>query len=631
MKNILTRKIDENPFYGKIDLLNLYNAVTTAKGDILPLIKRAYSSISTKEDKELFYILLFSIGDITNRQHNIFGKSNIDNGGNANRTAFIQIMNFIKEADIKQYYKFLDSDLFRQYTCLFNIIGTQIKTKKMSKQIISSINMLEGIDLNHVASYLAKLIKTSTPVEKELIAKWLVTPRISKRQKRNKQGLIVEGGRSLQDATIKLMKQREQLYIVLSEIMNWEIIRHKHNVQFVGLNNWKKQFNQNLESVLFSTKKIVNLDKEQFFKLLDSMPSGARYRTRRRILDGNDKPKGTWTSNIGNEHLGVWFLAWEQFKLNKQKEQRVLEQKIKEGAATEKEKESLTKVKKEAKVNVGASNLKDEIDKWLLTRSKSTDAIIHSMLEKICFRVPVLVIADNSGSMRSRNNLELARLLATVAMIKNPSEDLQNILLTFGSSAKFYSDGAQGVQKANRFMEGDIIKLHKLIDKTDTFTNNYQRLSQLINGDQGSTNFSGTAEAFKRWVDEVNGAERELRKETIQQYPVFIVVTDSDFNNQYNAEASMKDFQMKMLQWFGWQGVVVIWDASNYDNNTIEHISKSNRFVNLENVIYYAGYNIGVINQIFTNIHDLDIIDVFTSLKSLYLSNRYELIKKAIL
>ena len=85
----------------------------------------------------------------------------------------------------------------------------------------------------------------------------------------------------------------------------------------------------------------------------------------------------------------------------------------------------------------------------------------------------------------------------------------------------------------------------------------------------------------------------------------------------------MTDFQMKMKQWFGWTGVIVMWDVPKYGDS----VNKSGYFDNIENVIHITTYNMSTINQIFTKISDMDIIDIYTPLKSLYLSNRYELIK----
>lgn len=88
----------------------------------------------------------------------------------------------------------------------------------------------------------------------------------------------------------------------------------------------------------------------------------------------------------------------------------------------------------------------------------------------------------------------------------------------------------------------------------------------------------------------------------------------------------MTDFVHKMKQWFGWNGVIVMWDVPKYGDS----INKSGYFDNIENVIHISTYNISTINQIFTKIDDLDVIDIYTPLKSLMMSNRYQLVKEYI-
>ena len=48
-------------------------------------------------------------------------------------------------------------------------------------------------------------------------------------------------------------------------------------------------------------------------------------------------------------------------------------------------------------------------------------------------------------------------------------------------------------------------------------------------------------------------------------------------------------------------------------------------------IILISFIPIGIINQIFTNIHDLDVIDVYQDLKSLHASNRYQIIKENVI
>jgi hypothetical protein len=139
----------------------------------------------------------------------------------------------------------------------------------------------------------------------------------------------------------------------------------------------------------------------------------------------------------------------------------------------------------------------------------------------------------------------------------------------------------------------------------------------------GGTHFNTVASAFKDWVDKsTDAADKALRIETIQKYPVFVVVSDGDMNSDSSAAKSLMDFQMKMRQWFNWEGVIVIWAVNTGRSGG------ASKFESCENVVHYNGVNASIINTIFSKIHDLDIIDVYTGIKSLFESNRYDLIKQ---
>ena len=160
-----------------------------------------------------------------------------------------------------------------------------------------------------------------------------------------------------------------------------------------------------------------------------------------------------------------------------------------------------------------------------------------------------------------------------------------------------------------------------------TFMDNYKNISKFITGNDGSTNISGIATKIKEWVNDISEYSN-IRKEQLMNYQAFILVSDSDLNNSSSAAASLRDMQMKMKQWFGWEGIIIIWDVTRNDN---QKINKSGYFDNIENVIHITTYDASTINQIFTKISDIDIIDIYTPLKSLYLSTRYDLIKNYVI
>jgi hypothetical protein len=402
--------------------------------------------------------------------------------------------------------------------------------------------------------------------------------------------------------------------------MNWEMIYHPHNIQFVGLEKFKKEFNSNLESVLFSTKAICELDKEQFFKLLNETPSSARYRIQRRLFDGEGKSKGKWINSLGID-LAVWYKEWESFKETKQSEQRDLTEKVRQGTATKEQVKQLEQVKKEAKVTTGATSLMDELN--LLVTNKANDIVIQSIMDKIKFEVPVLVVSDCSGSMSGLPTM-IARLLTTTAMLKNPSPEVDNMLIRFGNNCEFITDRSKGEVQSNRFMLSRSTIVEKLIDRTMSFSWNFNNLSKFINSSMGGTYFSTVADKLEEWINE-DSLLKQHRIEQIQQYPVIVVVSDGDMNSDSTAAQSMMRFMSKMNQ-YGWNGVVVVWDVNLYAADN--YLSRAgDKFENVPNCIHYYGYNLGIINQIFTNIHDLDVIDIYTEVKSLHASNRYNPIK----
>ena len=620
---------NDNPFYGKVAIKNLLNVAktVTSKSQMFSYLDQAWNEC--KNDKTLregFFIVCFSIGDITNRQHNIFEKQDVDNGGEACRPQMMWILAWIRKNQPTQYYKFMFNRIITEFISWFAILAGQVRTTKGKKNIDSqateTYSALKEHDLNKVAEFIADRLKNGSLIDKIMLAKWLVKPRLSKRQKVDRTTKEKIGTRELQSITKENMQTKVNLYRILSEIMNWEIIYHPKNIQFKGLENFKKEYNQNLESVLFSTKSICNLDKEQFFKLLNECPSGARYRIQRRLSTADNQCKGKWFNKQTGTDLGVWFHDWEDFKTEKQKEQRELTEKVRQGIASDYEKKQLQQVKKEAKVTTGATSLMDQLKE--LMSGKANNLVIQSVMDKIKFEVPVLVVSDCSGSMTGLPTW-IARLLTTVTMLKNPSPDLDNLLVRFGSSCEFITDNSKGTIQQNRFMTSKSTVVDKLIDRTKDFTWNFNNLSKFVNSNMGGTYFSTVSEKLTSWVNEISEF-RQHRIEQLQQYPVIVVVSDGDMNSDYSAGESMNRFMNGMRQ-LGWNGVVVVWNVKE----GVREGSYNDKFANVPNCIHYYGYNLGIINQIFTNIHDLDVIDVYQDLKSLHASNRYQIIKENVI
>ena len=90
----------------------------------------------------------------------------------------------------------------------------------------------------------------------------------------------------------------------------------------------------------------------------------------------------------------------------------------------------------------------------------------------------------------------------------------------------------------------------------------------------------------------------------------------------------MNDFMMKCQRYFGFKPYIIAIDVdggwSGYRSTSI------NRFEGIENMIYIPA-NIAQIEQFLTNFKDMDIMDVYTPLQSLFRSNRYDIVRENVL
>ena len=137
-------KSNENPFYGMRNCLKLMQSVG---GAITPeMLTGAYNECKTKEQKQMFYSLIFSIGDITARQHNIFKGKKRDSGGNANREGFAVVLNWMWNIHKDQFLKFLNAGLFEEYTCFDHLLKNRVQTK--GKKVLRVHNILAVADFS---------------------------------------------------------------------------------------------------------------------------------------------------------------------------------------------------------------------------------------------------------------------------------------------------------------------------------------------------------------------------------------------------------------------------------------------------------------------------------------------------
>lgn len=607
MIQVKLNKSNDNPFYGLKNCLKLFQSV----GNTIDasLLDACWLEVrGNKEHRQMFFSLLFSIGDITARQHNIFKGVKRDSGGNANREGFQVVLDWMWNKHQSQFVKFLEAGLFNEYTCFDLLFRNRVQTK--CSRVVRIHNLFAEAEYREViANYLYKVINGNNPFNKTLVAKFLTLPRVSKRSDHSK--MLPE--------TKKVMEDKVKLLIMLSELMGWEYEVNEGYANFKGYRKWRKDYNGDLESVLFSTGKINEFDKQSFIDWFDKLPSQARFRVKNRILYSKVKD----TEKAKYPKFQPWLTEWEKYKESKQAEQRVLEEKVRQGQATEEDKIKLKKVAKQAKVNTGATNFKELYND--ICNGNVDKLKLETFMTKVNLPYNSLVIIDDSGSMNGKP-FNFASFLASVCLCKNPDDDGRNLLGFFNSHSHWHTCIDRKNNSVNSFIRSETVKVKQtpFVDPKKSFYDNYQSIKNFC-----SAVFQGGGTSISRIPDDLH---KECQKnpqilDALKNYPVWTIISDGEWNSLYTPEASMNDFMMKCQRYFGFKPYIV---AIDVDGGWGFRSASINRFEGIENMIYIPA-NIAQIEQFLTNFKDMDIMDVYTPLQSLFRSNRYDIVRENVL
>lgn len=605
MEVVEFNKKNTNPFYGLKACLKIYQDNATLSDNLL---NDAYKEVKNDPEKlKMFYSLCFSIGDITNREHNIFKHKKKDSGGFSQRESFFTFVNWLWHNHRNQFVKFLNEGLFNEYNCFDTLLRNRVQSTRQGK-VLRVYSMLEDADYRQVlAEYFYKIINGTNPFNKSLIAKFLTVPRLGKRSKHQK----------MLSETFGVMKAKAEFLKILSDIMGWSYQYKGNYANFSDFRKWKQEYNGEFESVLFSTGKISEFDREQFLSWLDKLPAGARFRVKNRVVYSEPDGEYKWSN------LKKWFEEWESYKEQKQTEQRDLEEKVRQGEASQDDLIKLEKVKKEAKVNVGATNFKQlYVD---IQRGNVDKLKLEAFANKVNLPYNALVIVDDSGSM-SGAPFNFGTFLASICLCKNPTDEGRNLFGLFGSKAYLYSAiNAKSNNSAPNnlwYRKQNITQIspEPFVDPHLSFFDNYQRISNYMNTmyHGGCTYINEIPEYFKKCCDK----DPQI-KDALKAYPVWCLVSDGEFNQMRSPEASMNDFMRKCEDYFGYRPFIIAIDVMsgrvNYD-----------RFAGIDNMVYIPGAP-EMIEQMLLNFKDMDRFDVYMPLESIYRSNRYELIRDAVL
>jgi len=606
MIEVKLNKSNDNPFYGCRKLLKLQEASTDQVISEVILNDAWIEAKNDKQRRELFFSILFSIGDITNRQHNIFKKKKVDSGGNANREAFYTITTWLWKKDKKQFIKFLNAQLFNEYACFDVLFRNRVQTK--GSRVLKVYHAFQDKEyMQALLDYTYAVINGSNPFNKTLIAKFLTIPRTSKRQ----------GHKRVLPETTQIMNEKKNFLIQLSKMMGWEL------EYFKGYREWRKQYNGDFESVLFTTGKINEFTKDEFLSWFEKLPAQARFRVKNRILYSEkeiDHPNGGKCSVFKWVKFQPWIKEWETYKEQKQAEQRVLEEKVRQGQASEEDKQRLQKVKKEAKVTVGATNFK-EIYEQILWQHNLDPLKIESFLNKVNLPYNSLTIIDSSGSM-SGTPFNFAAFITAVCMVKNPDDDARNLVGMFSGESQWFSYIDSQSNSRNSLLRTTVAKTNAqpLVDPKLSFIENYKRIHSFLRSKfMGyETNIGCIPDGLNKYC--------KLHPEVLdalKNYPIWTIMSDGMFNSMWSPEASMNDFFRKCENYFGFKPYVILMDVTG----AVGKGAGAERFSGIDNMMYIPS-NPAMIEQFLTNFKDMDVFDIYTPLLSMYRSNRYELVRQ---
>ena len=602
-------KKSENPFKGLRKCLELANANHVTEF----MLDDAYAEVFMDKDKKaLFYSIIFNIGDITNREHNIFRKNKVDGGGQAERENFYTCLNWMIKTDYAQFVKFLNAGLFNEYTCFDHLFRNRISTVKNSTTINGQYHMLANPQYREdLANYVVSVINGNNPFNKTLIAKFLTLPRFGKRS----------GHSRMLPETYKVMKDKADFLALLSQKMGWDYQLTPTYCRFDGYRTWRKQYNSDLESVLFSTGKILEFDELEFKNWLNKLPSQARFRVKNRVTY-SVKDKGSMDLKWPN--LSTWFAEWEQYKASMQEEQRKLEEKVRQGIAAVEDLEKLEKVKKEAKVTVGANNFKtlyeeicnENID-WLK---------MESFLDRIKLEYNNFVIVDESGSMTGAP-YNFATFLASIMLAKNPDDCGRNMIATFSHGCRLHTAidlVADNTSPRNRFwgtVETKSIPSEPFIIPEKSFKENYQRIDSYM---RAAFQSGGTyPETIATWFADEFRRNPDLKDE-LMNYPVFSILSDGDFSSSRGAKQAILDFQKIMEENIGFCPFIMLIEV------TTRTYTDARKFEGIDNFLWINS-NPAQIEQVLVNFKDMDMMDVYASLQSMFRSNRYAPVRENVL
>lgn len=655
-----------NPFKGCTALLGVFQSFqgitneTTqmAINNILNPVLQEYDKLKDVDFKKLYLGTLFSmcisVREIVDRSHWFQRKEKATKGGRNLVKPSVHIYNFLIANFSKEFYTILpllpeyasNKDLTRPIT---------LRTDRYKGKLLEKLEL--KLDVKKVIALQAKRL-ASPKVDmatKDLIWRWFPMIPKKNRYRKDKEGVSVKRKSMLPETVTKNEQTNDMITKILSEL---KITKQQYRTN-------RSLALANTEAHLFSSKKVLDMDKAQFIEWLFTLTGGQRDRVKRRIckLDEHKQPCSSkkWINEKYGYDLGETYLKdFIAAKEDAMKKQLVAQEKVKEiekkgvenltaeeKVELKKTKEVVAKNKKIATMSSGNFDWYTALCDAIIACKKdnmSTEAnlVLQSMIEKIKDSVPKWCIIDVSGSM-SRNfeykgnyitALDVAIFITALQLYTNPDEQLSNQFTLFASTSMFvntlFGKKLSAIRAVNKYNNGEIYTINKITDKSEPFIETYKRVRDIVfyyaSKLGGSTDLPSVAKALWSWINEENSLVQQKR-ELLNRLPVQVIMSDGDLNGYGSASSTFMAHQNQMIQ-NGWSGVTVILDAIVNASFTPQWIQQQmDKFKNVPNFKYYPCLNPSLLSSVFEKLSDDDLIDIYVPLLAFSKMERYSPIR----
>ena len=113
-------------------------------------------------------------------------------------------------------------------------------------------------------------------------------------------------------------------------------------------------------------------------------------------------------------------------------------------------------------------------------------------------------------------------------------------------------------------------------------------------------------------------------KDELMNYPVFSILSDGDFSSSRGAKQAILDFQKIMEENIGFCPFIMLIEV------TTRTYTDARKFEGIDNFLWINS-NPAQIEQVLVNFKDMDMMDVYASLQSMFRSNRYAPVRENVL